>query len=270
MSQKMYTKQQIENATTSYREFSNEDITALFATAYPIEMNRPDWYWVPLVSLYSGARLGEVCNLQVATFAIIDDIKVFQIDESKTNASKRIVPIHSKLLELGLWEYAQELKARRYAHFLPHAPNDYRSKSVGRMWGKWVAKCGITDENKTFHSFRSTAITDMHNADEAHAGHAAIQRSVGHATSGTSGSHGKYVRGIKLRNLQSAIESVTHDNFDVSHLLVSDPTFTVFFDKHFAFANRPGEIERKQQRENHLKAKAQRLTIAEKSDVQSQ
>ena len=76
---------------------------------------------------------------------------------------------------------------------------------------------------------------------------------------GTSGAHWQYIRGSKLRKLQSAIESVTHDNFDVSHLLVGDPAFTVFFDKHFAFVISPGEIERKQQRENHLKAKEQRL-----------
>lgn len=261
MSQKMFTKKQIESATESYREFANEDIRVLFTVGYLDEMNSPDWYWVPLISLYSGARLGEVCNLQIITFEIIDDIKVFLVGDGKNDASRRTVPIHSKLLQLGLWEYAQGLKARGCVHLLPHEPDAYRSKSVGRKWGHWVAKCGIHDSGKTFHSFRSTAITDMHNADEAQAGHAAIQRSVGHATPGTSGSHGKYIRGIKLKKLQSAIESVDHDHFDVSHLRLDDPTFAAFFDKHFAFVNSPGEIARKKQRENHLRAKAQRLVV---------
>jgi integrase len=264
MSQKMFTKKQIQSATEPYREFANEDIRALFKAEYLHEMSSPTWYWVPLISLYSGARLGEVCNLQVITFEIVDDIKVFLVGNGKNDASKRTVPIHSKLLRLGLWEYAQGLKDRGCTHMLPHEPAAYRTKSVGRKWGNWVAKCGIHDDNKTFHSFRSTAITDMHNADEAQAGHAAIQRSVGHATPGTSGSHGKYIRGIKLRKLQSAIESVDHDDFDVSHLRLEDPTFTAFFDRHFAFVNSPGEIARKQRRENHRSAKAQRLAIDKK------
>jgi len=64
----------------------------------------------------------------------------------------------------------------------------------------------------------------MHNAGENQAGHVAIKRSVGHATPGSSGAHGNYVRGLLLIKLQSAIESVDHDAFDVSHLRLVDPT----------------------------------------------
>lgn len=264
MSQKMHSKQKIKDTTQSYAEFCNEDIQALFAAEYTQEMVHPDWYWVPLIALYSGARLGEVCNLQVDTFQIVDDIKVFLVGEGKNKASKRTVPIHSKLLQLGLWEYALGLKARGCKHFLPDEPEAYRSKSAGRKWGQWVSKCGITDVSKTFHSFRSTAITDMHDAGEAQAGHVAIQRSVGHTTPGASGSHGQYVRGLKLKNLQSAIESLDHAGFDVTHLRLSDPTFKQHFDKHFAQVASPGFLARKVRQENHLRAKAQRLQASKK------
>lgn len=264
MSQKMFTKQQIQKATEPYREFSNEDIRALFTSEYIKDMVNPDWYWVPLISLYSGARLGEVSNMQVTTFQIVDGIKVFLVTDGKNNASKRTVPIHSKLLQLGLWEYAEGLKTRGCTYLFPDEPEAYRSKSTGRKWGQWVSECGITDDNKTFHSFRSTAITDMHNAEEAQAGHVAIRRSVGHATAGASGAHGHYVRGLNLKKLQSAIESVDHDHFDVAQLRLADPAFTQYFDKHFALVNSPGHLARKQRKENHNKAKAARLSTAQR------
>lgn len=265
MSQKMFTKKQIENATASYREFTTEDIRTLFSSDYPVEMSEPDLYWIPLMSLYSGARLGELCNLRVETFQIIDGIKVCLIEDGKNKASKRTLPLHSKLLELGLWEYAQALKERCCDFFLPHEPENYRSKSVGRQWGKWVSKCGITDDQKTFHSFRSTAITDMHNAGEEQAGHVAIQRSVGHTTSGASGSHGQYVRGLALVKLKEAIESVDHAQFDVAHLKLADPTFKQFFDEYFKKISSPGHIARQKRKENHLRAKAARLASTGRS-----
>lgn len=259
MTQKMYTKQQIEDSTEHFREFSREDIRTLFCEDYRMEMSEePDWYWVPLISLYSGARLGEVCDMEATSFEIIDDIKVFLVRDGKNNASKRTVPIHSKLLQLGLWEYAQGLKARGCTSFLPQEPVGYKSKSVGRKWGQWVSECGIADDHKTFHSFRSTVITDMHNAGEGQAGHVAIKRSVGHATPGSAGAHGGYVRGLLLKKLQSAIESVDHDGFDVAHLRLVDPAFNKLFDKHFALVSSQGYQARQKRKENHLKAKAAR------------
>ncbi len=259
ISQKMFSKQQIADATNPYREFTREDIRALFCDDYCKKMTKePDWYWVPLISLYSGARLGEVCGIQVPSFEVIDGIKVFLVQDGKNPSSKRTVPIHSKLLQLGLWEYAQGLKARGCTSLLPQEPEGNESKSTGRKWGLWVSRCGIADKQKVFHSFRSTAITDMHNAGENQAGHVAIKRSVGHATAGSAGAHGNYVRGLQLIKLQSAIESVDHDGFDVSHLRLADPAFNQFFDKHFALISSPGYLARLKREENHLKAKAAR------------
>jgi integrase len=259
MVQPMYSKKDIQKSTQSYREFTTEDIRRLFCQAYQEEMAKePDWYWVPLIALYSGARLGEICDLEVASFEIIDGIKVFLIKDGKTNASKRTIPIHSKLLELGLWEYVQALKARDCTSILPQEPDKYKSKSVGRQWSEWINVCGITDTQKTFHSFRSTAITEMHNAGENQAGHIAIKRSVGHATPGSAGAHGGYVRGLDLEKLQSAIESIVHGGFDVSHLRLLDPTFKAFFDRHFELIASPGYQARKKRNEKNLKIKASR------------
>lgn len=118
--QKMGSKKQIRDATQSYEEFTSEDLAKLFGANYVFEMDKPDWYWLPLLSLCSGARVGEVANLEVNTFEVVDGIKCFKITEGKTRASKRRVPIHSILLDLGIWEYVQFLKSKGFTHFVPH------------------------------------------------------------------------------------------------------------------------------------------------------
>lgn len=156
MSSKMATKAEIRSKTMSYKEFTSEDLKALFGHNFHADMSKPDWYWMPLMALFSGARLGEIGNLQVQTFEIRDGVKVFEILDGKTSSSKRTIPIHSQLLELGLWDYAMALKARGVTHLFAHRPVATLEKSVGEMWGKWVRRCGIVDDSKVFHSFRST------------------------------------------------------------------------------------------------------------------
>lgn len=255
MAQEMATKNEIRDATTPYKEFTSEDLLKLFGSGYTTHMNKPDWYWPPLIALFSGARLGELGNLQLRTFEIRDGVMVFEILDGKTNASKRSVPVHSQLIELGLWDFAESLRVRGVTHFIPHRPEDTREKSGGEMWGKWVERCGILDKGKVFHSFRSTAITDLHVAE---AGHAQIRRTVGQATEGTQGAHGRYIRGLPLQNLQKTIEKLTHPEIDFSLLKLPDPTFKAFFDDHFSKINSPGHKARLQKKLNHEQAVAAR------------
>lgn len=256
MSVKMASKGEIRSRTSSYKEFTSEDLKALFGPEFTLHMSKPDWYWPPLIALFSGARLSEIVNLEVQTFDIRDGVKVFEILDGKTNSSKRTVPIHSRLLELGLWEYANALRARGATHLFPHRPVNTREKSIGEMWGKWVKKCGILETGKVFHSFRSTVITDLHNVE---AGHAQIRYLTGHATEGTEGAHRGYIRGIKLINLREAVERLKHSSIDFNLLALTDPSFKTFFDAYFATINSPGHKARVQKKLNHDKANATRV-----------
>lgn len=225
--QKMATSGQIRATTTPYKDYTSEDLQSLFGAQFVVGMDKPDWYWIPLMSLYSGARLGEVCSLTVGDFEEIDGVKSYFIPDAKTPGGRRTVPIHSVLLELGLWKYRDFLKSRNEQKLLWFRPKDKLTKSVGEQWGKWVSRCGITDQSKVFHSFRSTAITDMYDSDAPNP--AAIRDTVGH-TGGTSGVHGKYIHGAALRRAQAAIESLTFPTVDTNALRLEDPTFAVFYE----------------------------------------
>ena len=52
-----------------------------------IDKNKPAYYWVPLLGLYTGARLNEICQLYVNDIKEIDKIWCIDINR-KTNDKK--------------------------------------------------------------------------------------------------------------------------------------------------------------------------------------
>lgn len=256
---KMATKKEIRAQTKSYAEFTTDDLSKLFKADYTVNMDKPDWYWPPLLALFSGARLGEVCQLQIAAIYEIEGVKVFEILDGKTPESERVVPIHSTLLELGFWEYVEELRTNGETFLFPDRTSRTAvTKSAGRMWGVWISKCGIADKRKVFHSFRSTTISDLHNTD-ARVG--AIRKAVGHTSTDIQGVHGHYVRGTLLVKLKEAIESLTYPLIKFEELRLSEPSFKAFFDGENAKKNSPGMLESARKKAAHLAAKAARLSV---------
>lgn len=221
-------KRDADSAKVSWRPFTEEELVTLFSPAYVQFASKPDWYWLPLIALFSGARLSEVGNLGVADFQIRDGIKLFFIKAGKTVSSRRVVPIHSQLLSLGLWEYVAYLKSQEATRLFPHRSLNKPSKSVGRMWGLWVQECGIEDPHKVFHSFRSTVITKLRGFTED-VNPVAVMRTVGHSTSTVTGPHGSYIVGADLKVLHKTVEQIVYSFLDFGPLRLPDPTFSSFF-----------------------------------------
>ncbi len=90
--------------------FSAEDLKALFnVTTYaPAHSPKPNQYWLPLMGFYTGARFNELCQLYTDDVLTIYGIACIRIratrsdQKLKTASSERLVPLHSKLLALGL------------------------------------------------------------------------------------------------------------------------------------------------------------------------
>ena len=146
--------------------FSADDLSKLFTGDIfrGGKILHPHYYWLPLLGLYSGARLEEICQLHLADIREIDglwclDIKGGEGKQIKTASSERCIPIHSELVRLGLVRYVEHLKTKNETMLFPELKR-IRGK-LGHDVSKWFIryrrsrKVGMmNDGKKCFHSFR--------------------------------------------------------------------------------------------------------------------
>lgn len=179
--------------------YSLDDIDRIKKTLSKVEKNRPERYWVPRIGFYSGARLNEICQLYVSDVVKVDEIWCFDVNGDKDKrlknlASKRMIPIHPKLIELGFIDYIEKLKARgavRLWERLPAGRDGY-----SHLFGKWYQRHNrehITqDKKKCFHSHRHLVTDTLKQAGVAEG---VISEIIGHANESiTMSRYGKRFR----------------------------------------------------------------------------
>jgi integrase len=124
--------------------------------------------WAPLIALYTGMRIEECCQLQVADLKRESGIWFFNVVEGtdqslKTVNTTRRAPVHDELVTLGLLEYAKRLPAD--GPLLPGLPktrlDSKSSAEVSRKFGQLKTKAGVTRKRVSFHSFRKTVATAL-------------------------------------------------------------------------------------------------------------
>jgi integrase len=164
--------------------FSLPELQAIFASPVYANGERPTQgraeaaYWLPLLGLFTGARLEEIGQLRVSDVQrhsypdqdgnmlsgwflnITETIdEKGQHNRLKNAASERLVPLHPEIERLGFIAYVEKLEDQTGRVFPELKPNVY-----GRLtakWGEWFGPylrkvCGITEKRKVFHSFRHT------------------------------------------------------------------------------------------------------------------
>ena len=155
-----------------YLPFSQDELALLFhSTAY--EQNsfkKPSHYWLPLLGLYTGARLEELAGLNLSAFTTVDEIPAITLsDQETTDGGKneyapRQVPIHAELLKAGLLSYAQALKGEGHSRLFPdigEAARDGFGKRATVDFTEYRRSVGVGKgegdrSRQVFHSFRST------------------------------------------------------------------------------------------------------------------
>ena len=67
------------------------------------------WHiWIPILGLYTGARISGLANLETGNFSVKNGIDALFINGSKTDASVRTIPIHNDLIRLGLLDLVKK------------------------------------------------------------------------------------------------------------------------------------------------------------------
>ena len=169
-------------------------------------------YWATLIGAYTGARLNEIAQLQVSDIKQEDGVWYFDLNDEgegqqlKTENSRRRVPLHDKLIELGLLDYVRSTKGKQLFPDLKHQPNF----GYGRYLGKWfneqfLTALGIKVKGLSFHSLRHTFITTM----RKHADNVTVKELVGHSKDDVT--EDVYVHGYDLKALQTAVNRLSYE-----------------------------------------------------------
>lgn len=133
----------------------------------------PHYYWLPLLGLFTGARINELSQLHLKDFRCTPsgvwflDIAVLDDDDEKKkrkNAnSRRQIPLHPKLIELGILDWRNQLISNGFDRLFPELKFDLTKgygKAATNWFGRYLKRLGIPRDNKkVFHSFRGTLIT---------------------------------------------------------------------------------------------------------------
>ena len=203
-----------------------------------------DWrFWLPLIGMFSGARITEVAQLNIDNVVClpVTDIKpgskqqgtayFFEFKEDRrtgqqTKSKKsRIVPLHSKLIAIGFMAYVTRQMARskqdgNHQLFPELKLKGARSKLgdvPSRFWRDYLADIGIKNgaDGIGAHSFRHTLADRLRTAGFLDAQFGTLI--LGHSDKSITGGYGAMQQGTAAMRY-AMLEAVTFDDLDLSKL----------------------------------------------------
>lgn len=192
----------------TYSSYTNAEVRVLIESAV---QEVTEWHkWLVLIGAYTGMRLGEINGLVKDAIRHDDETGIDYIlvtdkfgSSLKTVAAKRLVPIHSKLIEAGFIDWLSRSKSGLFS---------VESKTMTQWFSQFRENCNIEqyneyDERKVFHSFRHTVITMARSKgislDK-------IQQVIGHEKT-SAGITDRYTHEFPLKELQEVIESIDYE-----------------------------------------------------------
>jgi integrase len=149
--------------------FTNDEIERIFSSPVFKEGCRPKGgageaaVWLPLIAYMTGMRLEEIGQLTKEDIKRQDDIWFFNLDHApnkgrvlKNESSRRQIPVHSRLIELGFLDLVSGSNSRLFPDL-----SSAGARQLTASWSQWFGRylrqvIGIADRRKTFHSFRHT------------------------------------------------------------------------------------------------------------------
>ena len=153
-------------ASRNRKPFSIDDILKL-ETAYREACNNNDQskredYEIFLVAIYTGARREEIGELKISNINSND--MTLQIEDAKTEAGNRAVPIHPNLEPIIQQKLSASKDDTSYLfHTLTSNQYGKRTDAFGKRFGRIKNSLGF-DNRFVFHSIRKTVITLLEQA----------------------------------------------------------------------------------------------------------
>jgi len=238
---KNLTVKSVMRAKERRNPFNNDQLTKIFSSAIYTERREealaynpngtdPKIYakfWVPLISLWTGMRLNEICQLDLSDIKLIDGVQTIIIRETdddgnqtdkkvKTKSGVRWIPIHHTLIKMGLLNYIASIEAAGETKVFPDLKKDdrgYFSSTLSKWFARHLKKLGAKTARTNFHSLRHTFRDAV---KKANISKDYIQELGGWSSGTTDEIYGSSMANMK--ELDIAIQKITYDGLDLSHL----------------------------------------------------
>nr|WP_116309346.1 site-specific integrase [Cupriavidus taiwanensis] len=181
-------------------------------------------YWIPLLGLFTGARLSELCQLRVADVFERDGLMLISINEKgegsavKTAASVRNIPAHSELARLGFLEYVDATRKAGHERLWPDLK--FRDGKAGGNFSVWFGEArkmgGSEHVVPDFHALRHTVRSALH---ASKVDQLTQDRITGHKAKGSIGA--TVYTHISDAQLRDAVEAIRYPGLALEKVYVT-------------------------------------------------
>jgi integrase len=221
-----------------------EELRLLFASPVFTNGARPTAgrgeaaFWLPLLGLFTGARLGELAPLTAEDVSVDEttQIPMITIREDteqgrrlKTATSARVVPVHPELVRIGFLRFVEDTRTKdgktaRLFPLLTPGPKGGFGEAWSKWFGRYIRSQRIANKASVFHSFRhgfkdalraAGVSEDINDALTGHSGAGTVGRRYGAK---------QMVRRFGLPTLAAAVSKVAYPGLDLSGLSYKTPT----------------------------------------------
>jgi integrase len=230
------TGMRLKEPRSKRRPWETEELSLLFGSSVYRRGERPRGgkgeaaYWLPLLALFSGARLNELApmcanDLKRDTASAVHFMTVVEDDEAgrsvKTENSLRAIPIHPELLRIGFSKFvdhrrkADGQRARLFPLIQQNSKGNHGA-AFSQWFGRHKRSLGIDNKASVFHSFRhgfkdvlraAGVNEDINDALTGHSGGNTVARGYG---------SDDMVRRFGFPTLNVAIEKAKYPGLDLS------------------------------------------------------
>jgi integrase len=238
LSSKAY-KNQLPAQAEKRRRFDISELNALlrselfsaFSTRKHLKNRNIEDAWLTLLGLFSGARLGELCQLHVSDFFTEEGRHGFRITQDlekgqtlKNANSKRRVPIHPDLIKVGFLDYVERTKRSGSEHLFPliNKNNDPKD-AASKRFRYTLSKLNLNDSRArlNFHGLRHTLNYYSWKAGDAIVPRDSIDRILGWSKDQMADRYGGEVA---FRKLHDDLSKFKYPGVSLDHLYQSDET----------------------------------------------
>jgi integrase len=147
--------------------YTSEDIQNI-ASHLTFDKLKAHMFWIPLIGIYTGMRLDEICQLYVSDIMVVDDVPCININSKddkklKTASSERIIPIHPNLIDFGFVQYVeqQRLLGNTRLWTMLKKKRDGYSQDFGKWFQRFNRKYVTVNPKKVFHSLRHSLANNL-------------------------------------------------------------------------------------------------------------